>query len=51
MKEEVNLTKIKELIKDADAILITAGAGIGVDMVPFITIEMDNIKTPYLLAS
>ena len=45
------IREAKQWIENADAVLITAGAGIGVDVVPFIAIKMDNTKTPCLLAS
>jgi hypothetical protein len=52
MKKMLNkLYEIKQIINEAEAILITAGAGMGVDVVPFIFQNMDNRKTPHLLAS
>jgi len=37
---EDQINQAKQWIEYADAALITAGAGMGVDMVPFISIEM-----------
>ena len=45
------LDEIKQIINEAEAILITAGAGMGVDMVPFIFQNMDNRKSAHLLVS
>ena len=42
---------IKKIIAEAEAILITTGAGMGVDLVPFIFQNMDNRKSAHLLVS
>jgi len=46
-----NLEKAKELLEEADAIFITAGAGMGVDRVQIFLGKMDIMKSPYMCVS
>ena len=46
-----NLEKAKQLLEEADAIFITAGAGMGVDVVQIFLEKMDIVKSPYIRLS
>jgi len=47
MNIEANIQRAKQQLQECDAIFITAGAGMGVDMVQISLEKVDTNKSPY----